>query len=72
MGENLKTNHTTEKVLTISMETIRASLFSSIEIPIQHEPLRTPTLTETTKSTLPSDETPLPPELIATQMFNNS
>ena len=53
------------------METNRANLPSSVETPIQHEPLTTPTLTETTESTLPSNKTPLPPESVTTPMFNN-
>ena len=46
------------------METNRTNLFSSIETHILQELL-------TTKSTLPSDETPQPPEQITTPMFNN-
>ena len=53
------------------METNRANLSSSVETTIQHEPLTTPTLTETTESTLPSNKTPLPPESVTTPMFNN-
>ena len=52
------------------METNRANLFSSIEMLIQHGPPTTQTLTETTESTLHSDETPLPPESITTPMLN--
>ena len=51
------------------LETNRANLFSSIEMPIKHGP---PTiLTETAESTLHSEETHLPPESITTPMSNN-
>ena len=52
------------------IETNRANLFSTIETPIQHGPPATPTLTETTENTLPSDETPLRPESITSPMLN--
>ena len=55
MEKILKTNHTMEKN-SYYLETNRANLFSSIETAIQHGPPTTPTLTETTESTLPSDE----------------
>ena len=51
------------------METNRTNFFSSIETPIQYGPLKTPT--ETAESTLPSKETPLPPESTTTPMLNN-
>ena len=51
------------------METNRTNFFSSIETPIQHGPPTTPT--ETAESTLPSKETPLPPESTTTPMLNN-
>ena len=51
------------------LETNRTNFFSSIETPIQHGPPTTPT--ETAESTLPSEETPLPPESITTPMLNN-
>ena len=47
----------------------RSNLSSSIKTLIQQGPPTTPT--ETTESTLLSDETPLPPESIATPMLNN-
>ena len=51
------------------LETNRTNLFSSIETLIQQGPPTTPT--ETGESTLPSDETPLPPKSITTPMLNN-
>ena len=59
--KNLKTNHTTERALT--------NLSSSIKTLIQ-QGLPT-TQTEITESTLPSDETLLPPESITTPILNN-
>ena len=50
------------------IETDRANLFSSIETRIQCGPPTNPTLTETTKSTLHSDETPPPPTLLPTRI----
>ena len=44
-------------------------MFTSIETPMQQWPQTTPI--ETAESTLPSDETPLPPESITTPMLNN-
>ena len=67
MKKNLKTNHTTERALTIQNQTTNLSF--SIETLIQQGPPITPT--ETTESILPSDETPLPPESITTPMLNN-
>ena len=46
-------------------------MFSFIETLIQHSPPTTPTLTETTESALPPDQTPPPPESITTPMLNN-
>ena len=51
------------------LEINTTNLFSSIETPMQQEPPTTPT--ETAASTLPSNETPLPPESITTPMLNN-
>ena len=51
------------------LERNRTILFSSIETPIQHGPPTNPT--ETAESTLPPDETPLPPESITTPMLYN-
>ena len=51
------------------LETNRTNFFSSIETPIQHGPPTTPT--ETAESTLPSKETPLPPESTTTSILNN-
>ena len=51
------------------LETNRTNFFSSIETPIQHGSPTTPT--ETAESTLPSKETPLPPESTTTPMLNN-
>ena len=59
--KNLKTNHTTERALT--------NLSSSIKTLVQ-QGLPT-TQTEITESTLPSDETLLPPESITTPILNN-
>ena len=51
------------------METNRTIFFSSIETSIHHGPPTTPT--ETAESTLPSKETPLPPESTTSPMLNN-
>ena len=63
MKKNLKTNHKTERALTIQkqIEPICPLLLKRLT--------RTPT--ETTESTLPSDETLQPPESITTPVLNN-
>ena len=70
VNEEKQKKHTRNGRNSYHMRAHRANLFSCIETPFQHESLTTPILTEITESTLPSDESSLPPESVTTPMFN--